>query len=135
MGKLPKRPSSGQFGAVIGPRTTVAHPGIVETRFRGRITRADIDMAFRCLRSHAVDVWVVDTLEADGYEPAAVTVASEQMRGAVTWGLRAVVVISTSDAIRMAVSVIAFASGAPFQVVQTAAEAFEAARRIQKGER
>jgi hypothetical protein len=103
-------------------RTAKISPLTAETTLSGKVSKAMVTQAFDDLATTGAQVWIVDLLNSDGYEPTAIPTATERILKARAAGLEKLVVMARSSAIRMAASAVRVSTGFPILIVESREE-------------
>lgn len=100
-------------------RTFVARAGIIETVVKGRLTAKLVDAAAAdCERLGSGPVWLFDTVASTGFDTEIVRAVATMLPRLKKRGLRRVVGIIPSAALRMAARAATIASGVDIRFVE-----------------
>jgi hypothetical protein len=105
-------------------RSFQTQKGVVETVLRGRMTVKVVEAAFRDLeRLGNGPVWLFDAIGVDSFESDVVRLGAASLPRLRRQGLRRIVGVIPSAALRMAARAAGVASGIDIRVVETRLEA------------
>ena len=117
-------PPARSIAATTEQRTFQSRPGIIETVMPERITAAALELTFdNVARLGSGPLWLVDCTLTVGFETACIAPAAKRFPTMKKDGLRRLVTITPSPAIRMATRAATLASGIEVRVVEQRLEA------------